>query len=57
MVRRARTIVSRTAINCPLWPFRMGTNPWRAPISEERRAGMAARIVGGLEIAQAMGGK
>jgi hypothetical protein len=26
-----------TAINCPLWPFRMGTNPWRAPASEAQR--------------------
>ena len=23
--------------NCPSWPFRMGTNPWRAPVSDERR--------------------
>jgi hypothetical protein len=30
-----------TAINCPLWPFRMGTNPWRAPPSEARRAAAA----------------
>jgi hypothetical protein len=36
-----------TAVNCPLWPFRMGTNPWRAPVSEERRAAMAARMVSG----------
>jgi hypothetical protein len=27
-----------TAVGCPSWPFRMGTNPWRAPPSEERRA-------------------
>jgi hypothetical protein len=25
------------AIACPSWPFRTGKNPWRAPISEERR--------------------
>jgi hypothetical protein len=25
------------AIACPSWPWRMGTNPWRAPPSEERR--------------------
>jgi hypothetical protein len=25
------------ALNCPSWPFRMGTNPWRAPVSQERR--------------------
>jgi hypothetical protein len=24
--------------NCALYPFRMGSNPWRAPVSEERRA-------------------
>jgi hypothetical protein len=36
-----------TAINCPLWPFRMGANPWRAPVSEERRAAMAARMASG----------
>jgi hypothetical protein len=23
--------------NCPLWPFRMGTNPWRAPKTEAQR--------------------
>ena len=32
-----------TAYGCPLWPFRRGTNPWRAPVSEERRAAMRAR--------------
>ena len=26
-----------TAASCPSWPFRMGRNPWRAPVSEERR--------------------
>ena len=26
-----------TAVNCPSWSFRMGRNPWRAPVSEERR--------------------
>ena len=26
-----------TATRCPAWPFRMGANPWRAPVSEERR--------------------
>src|SRR5215469_5934030 len=25
------------AMACPSWPFRTGKNPWRAPISEERR--------------------
>ena len=23
--------------DCALFPFRLGTNPWRAPMSEERR--------------------
>ena len=26
-----------TSTDCPSWPFRMGRNPWRAPVSEERR--------------------
>ena len=26
-----------TAVSCPSWPFRMGRNPWRAPVSEDRR--------------------
>lgn len=26
-----------TAAACPLWPFRMGSNPWRAQPSSERR--------------------
>jgi len=25
------------AVECPSWPFRMGTNPWRKPASEVRR--------------------
>jgi len=24
--------------DCALFPFRLGTNPWRTPMSEERRA-------------------
>jgi hypothetical protein len=26
------------AVSCPLWPLRMGSNPFRAPASEGRRA-------------------
>ena len=26
-----------TAVQCPAWPFRMGKNPWRSPLSEARR--------------------
>lgn len=29
---------------CPLWPFRMGTDPWRTPQSEEQRAASAERL-------------
>lgn len=31
-------------IGCPLWPFRMGTDPYRAPMSEERKRAMAIRL-------------
>ena len=30
------------AMACPLWPFRAGKNPWRAPMSEERREALRA---------------
>jgi hypothetical protein len=34
------------AVDCPSWPFRMGTDPWRKPASDARREaarkGMAA---------------
>ena len=33
-----------TAYGCPLWPFRMGTNPLRTPMSDERRAEAAVRM-------------
>lgn len=26
-----------TAVTCPSWPFRMGSNPWRKEASEEQR--------------------
>lgn len=29
-----------TAVRCPSWPFRMGSGPWRAPMSEERRGAL-----------------
>lgn len=31
-------------IACALWPFRMATDPWRAPMSEERRDAAADRF-------------
>jgi hypothetical protein len=33
-----------TAVRCPSWPFRVGTNPWRAPLSEAERARRRERI-------------
>jgi hypothetical protein len=27
------------ALSCPAWPFRMGANPWRAPLSDAERLG------------------
>jgi hypothetical protein len=35
------------AVNCPSWPFRMGTNPFRAKrvMSPERRREMAERLL------------
>lgn len=33
-----------TVVDCPSWPFRMGKNPWRAPLSEADRAGRLARL-------------
>ena len=32
------------AVRCPSWPFRIGTNPWRAPLSEAERARRRDRI-------------
>ena len=33
-----------TAVDCPSWPFRMGKNPWRAPLSAEARMQRAATM-------------
>jgi hypothetical protein len=32
-----KEVASCTAVDCPSWPFRMGTDPWRKPASEARR--------------------
>lgn len=32
------------AKKCPLWPFRKGRNPFRKPVSEERRAAASERM-------------
>ena len=33
-----------TAVDCPSWPFRMGKNPWRAPLGHAERARRAATM-------------
>jgi len=33
-----------TAVECPSWPFRLGKNPWRAPLDQEERAARLARL-------------
>ena len=33
-----------TAVICPSWPFRMGTSPWRSPLSPEARAERAEQM-------------
>src|SRR5580700_8821463 len=35
------------AVNCPSWPFRMGTDPCRKPASEARREA-ARQVMAGL---------
>jgi hypothetical protein len=30
--------------NCALYPFRMGTNPWRAPVSDDQREAARKRF-------------
>jgi hypothetical protein len=31
-----------TAVKCPSWPYRMGSSPWRKPMTDEQRE--AARV-------------
>jgi hypothetical protein len=33
-----------TAVDCPSWPFRMGSNPWRVPLDQDQRAALLARL-------------
>ena len=33
-----------TAVDSPSWPFRMGKNPWLAPLDEDERATRLARL-------------
>jgi hypothetical protein len=39
-------------LGCPMWPFRMGTDPYRAKQSERQRA---ARVASGLALAARRG--
>ena len=36
-----------SAVDCPFWPFRMGTDPLRKPASEARREA-ARRVMAGI---------
>ena len=40
----ALTVRLCTAVDCPSWPFRMGKNPWRPPLSAEVRTQRAATM-------------
>ena len=40
----AREVRLCTAVDCPSWPFRMGKNPWRAPLGAEVRTQRAATM-------------
>lgn len=42
----AREVQLCTAVDCPSWPFRMGRNPWRRPLTGEERAVRQARLAG-----------
>jgi hypothetical protein len=44
---QANEVAACTAVKCPSWPFRMGTDPWRKPASEARRAS-ARRTMEGI---------
>jgi hypothetical protein len=35
--QQANEVAACSAVACPSWPFRMGTDPWRKPASEARR--------------------
>jgi hypothetical protein len=42
----AREVRLCTAVDCPSWPFRMGKNPWRRPLTGEERVERQARFAG-----------
>lgn len=41
-----REVLLCASANCPLWPFRMGTDPWREKreMSDEQRAASIERL-------------
>ena len=57
----AREVRLCTAVDCPSWPFRMGKNPWRRPLtgeeSAERQARFAGKITAAPSDAQNSGGE
>ena len=47
----AREVRLCTAVDCPSWPFRMGKNPWRRPLTGEERVERQARFAGKITAA------
>ncbi len=47
----AREVRLCTAVDCPSWPFRMGKNPWRRPLTGEERVERRARLAGKITAA------
>jgi hypothetical protein len=39
----AQEVANCMALRCPSWPYRMGTNPYRKPPSEEQQRAMRER--------------
>lgn len=52
----AREVRRCVSIDCPLWAFRMGTNPWRAPLSDERRRALGDRLRNAAALRRNAGG-
>jgi hypothetical protein len=44
----AREVRYCVSASCPSWPYRMGSNPFRPPMSEERKAALRASGLKGL---------
>jgi hypothetical protein len=43
-VYQEKEVALCTAVKCPSWPFRMGTDPWRKPASQARREAARRRM-------------